>query len=414
MKHHKPLLAKLAATLLAGAALNLQAQSWVNIYDPAHGGLAGSCAEITTDAAGNLYAAGSTKQTTDGSMRAIVQGSGDHGATWTVLDQFAEVDRNYAHNRAVATDGNTGSILAGGNLNNLLPNGTYEFDTLWFIREWNPLTQVWSTVDHYSNLANDIGQASCADILVTPSGDAYATGGGQLGLVVRKRLAGASAFTTVHMDYSGRSSGAGWDLAWHPTFGVFVAAEVNGIWTVRRSLSGNPGTWSTLDSFYVTRQWTGGYPKYILTTPSKIHVGGCAYNASTRKYHWMVRSSADGGATWSITDNVAPSGSLAEARGIVEDSSGNLVVCGIANSAAGDSHWIVRKGTKGTKLVKQGKKWVQVETITWSTTDDYQMVSGKSAKANCITVDSNGAILVGGNATDATDVYHWIVRKLTP
>src|SRR6185369_3230993 len=187
--------------LLASAALQLHAQTWANIYDPAHGGIAGSSSDMGTDAAGNIFAVGSTKQTTDGSMRAVVLGGGDHGATWQVLDQYVEPGLNYAHNRAVAADSFTGSLLAGGNLNNLLPNGTYEFGTLWFIREWNPATGVWVTVDDYSNLANDVGQASCADILVTPSGDAYATGGSALGagpgFLVRKRPAGNSAFTTV-------------------------------------------------------------------------------------------------------------------------------------------------------------------------------------------------------------------------
>src|SRR2546428_682728 len=73
--------------------------------------------------------------------------------------------------------------------------------------------RVWSTVDDYSILANDVGQASCADILVTPSGDVYATGGSALGagpgFMVRKRPVGASAFTTVDGDYSRQTARCG-------------------------------------------------------------------------------------------------------------------------------------------------------------------------------------------------------------
>ena len=159
----------LTAALVAAAAVTTHAQTWVNVLDPSHGGIAGSSSDLCTDAAGNIFAAGSTTQTTDGNMRAVVVGSGDHGATWTVLDQYAEAGLNYAHNRAVAADSLTGSLFAGGNLNNLLPNGTYEFGTLWFIREWNPTTGVWTKVDDSADLANDIGQASCADILVSPA-----------------------------------------------------------------------------------------------------------------------------------------------------------------------------------------------------------------------------------------------------
>lgn len=400
------------AALFAGAVLQLHAQSWVNVLDPAHGGITGSSSDISTDAAGNIYAVGSTKQTTDGTMRAVVLGSGDHGATWSVLDQFAQPGLNYAHNRAIAANPLTGSLLAGGNLNNLLPNGTHEFDTLWFIREWNPVTGVWSTVDDYSILANDIGQASCADILVAPNGDVYATGGSALGagpgFTVRKRPAGASAFATVDGDYSRQTSGAGWDLGFHPNYGMFAVGDVNGIWTVRRSATGNAGSWATVDSFYTRREWTSGSARGILATASNIHVVGSAYNATTRKTHWVVRSSSDGGLTWSISD-MALAG---DGRGIVQDAAGNLMICGTVAGAAGDLHWIVRKGTPSTTLVKQGKQWVQVTTLNWTTSDDFQLVPGKTAQPNAITIDGQGNIYVSGYATDASGANQWIVRKL--
>jgi hypothetical protein len=404
------------AVLLASAALQLHAQTWVNVLDPSHGGLTGSSSDVGADAAGNLYATGSTTQTADGSMRAVVLGSANHGATWSVLDQYAVPGLNYAHNRAFAASSATGSLFAGGNLNHLLPNGTYEFDTLWFIREWNPVTGVWATVDDYSALANDVGQASCADLLVTPSGDVYATGGSALGagpgFLVRKRSTGSSAFTTVDADYSRQTAGAGWDLGFHSSYGVFAAGEVNGIWTVRRSANGESGTWTTVDSFYTARDWLGGRALNILATPSKIHVVGSAYKYRQGN-HWIVRSSSDGGQTWAITDDYAPS-VPAEARGIVQDAAGNLWVCGTTVASVGGNQWVVRKGTLGTKLVKQGKQWIQVETITWTTSDTYQLASGKPAQPNGITSDGFGNIFVSGNATDANGVNQWIVRKLTP
>ena len=95
---------------------------------------------------------------------------------------------------------------------------------------------------------------------------------------------------------------------------MFAVGDVNGIWTVRRSPNGEKGTWTTVDSFYTRREWTSGSAKCILATPSKIHVVGSAHNASTRKTHWVVRSSSDGGLTWSIAD-MALTGSFVEARG---------------------------------------------------------------------------------------------------
>jgi hypothetical protein len=410
MKTNRPL--TLAAALLASAALQSHAQTWVNVLDPAHGTIAGSSSDITTDAAGNLYAVGSTTQTTDGNMRAVVVGSGDHGTTWTVLDQYAEAGLNYAHNRAVAADPLTGSLFAGGNLNNLLPNGTYEFNTLWFIREWNPATGVWATVDDFADLANDIGQASCADILVSPAGDVYATGGGDLGLVVRKRPAGASAFTTVHADYSGQTTGAGWDLGFHPSYGVFAVGDANGGWTVRRSATGNAGSWATVDTFKTT-EWTQTGAKSIACTASgALHVAGWGYSSKTRKYHWMVRSSYNGGATWSLSDTYSYGGSTVNGFTITEDTAGKLFVSGSVSDSAGKLWWLVRKGVPGTKRVKQGGKWVTVPTVTWSNSDLYQLVAGQRAQANGLTVAPDGTVFASGRAADAAGVNQWIVRKL--
>jgi len=402
------------AALLASAALQLHAQSWVNVLDPAHGGIAGSSGDITTDAAGNLYAVGSTTQTMDGAMRAIVLGSGDHGTTWSVLDQYAEPGLNYAHNRAIAADPLTDSLLAGGNLNNLLPNGTYEFGTLWFIREWSPATGAWATVEDAADLANDIGQASCADILVTPAGDVYATGGGDLGLVVRKRSAGAANFTTVDADYSGQTTGAGWDLGIHPSYGVFAVGDVNGAWTVRRSATGNAGTWSAVDIFK-TSEWTQASARSIVATASgAIHVAGWGYSSKTRKYHWLVRSSYNGGATWTVSDTYSYGGSTVQVSGITEAPSGKLFVSGSVSDSAGKLWWLVRQGVPGTKQIKQGGKWVTVPTVTWTNSDVYQLVAGQPAQANGVTVASDGTVFASGRAANAAGANQWIVRRLNP
>ena len=285
--------------------------------------------------------------------------------------------------------------------------------TLWFIREWNPDTGVWTTVDDFADLADDIGQASCADILVTPSGDVYATGGGDAALVVRKRAAGASTFTTVDADYSGHSIGAGWDLTYDSSYGVFAVGNVNGSWTVRRSFSGDAGTWTTLNTFK-TSEWTQSSATAIANTPSgAIHVAGWAYSARTRKYHWMVRSSYDAGATWTISDTYSYGGSTVNVSAIAVDATGRLFVGGQVSDSAGKLSWLVRKGVPGTKLVKQGRKWVTVPTVTWSNSDLYQMVSGQPARVNGLTVAANGTVLASGRAADAAGVNQWIVRRLS-
>ena len=96
------------------------------------------------------------------------------------------------------------------------------------------------------------------------------------------------------------------------------------------------------------------------------------------------------------------------------DAAGKIFVCGQAANSLGKLYWLVRKGTPGTKQVKQGGKWVTIATVTWTTSDAFQLAAGKEAVANGITADASGNVLVSGRAQDASGVDHWIVRKLTP
>jgi len=151
-------IARTAAALFAAAALTTHAQTWTTVFDSSLVGTSGVCGDISTDAEGKVYAAG-RYIAADGSSVAIVQGSSDQVAHWQGLDTYFEDSLSYAHNRAIAADPSVnGHLFAGGNLNNLLPNGTYQFDTLWFIRERNPVTGAWSTVDDDMALSLSSGQ----------------------------------------------------------------------------------------------------------------------------------------------------------------------------------------------------------------------------------------------------------------
>lgn len=408
--------ALLATALVAGAALIVNAQTWETVFpNAASGNVAGVGGDIGTDANGNLYAVG-RQIAADGSSVAVVQGSADQGTTWHPLDQYTQAGLSYAHNRAFAVDHLTGSLFAGGNLNNHLPlpNGNYEFDALWFIREWNPVTGTWSTAEDYSALLNDVGQASCADIKVSPDGDVYATGGSQRGWVVRKRPAGAATFSTVDADYSGQSSGSGRSVGFHPNGAVFVVGDVNGIWTVRRSTN-NGVTWETVDSLFDST-WTQGSAQAVAIDGSgMIYVCGQAYDSRKGKNQgnrWVVRRSPTGDpGTWSMSDEFRVGGIIHQATGIVLDPVGQgIYVCGVVEDSTYKRHWLVRKFGKVTKVVK-GKTVTQ---WAWTTSDDFQLASGLHARANGITRDALGNLYVTGQAEDANRQAYWVVRKLTP
>jgi len=409
----------LASALLAALPAASRAQEWQTIYNSAIQGRSEINGDAGVDAAGGLHVVGRAIAP-DGTSQAIVKRSADGGTTWNDIDAYAEPGLSYTHHRAFAVDSGTGALLAGGNLNNLLPNGAYEFDTLWFIRQWTPETGVWQTIDDSLDLLNeDLGQASCADILVTPGGDVYATGGGQLGTglgwLVRRRAAGSPGFAAVDVDRSGRTAGAGWDLAYHPQHGIFAVGEVNGIWTVRGSLSGDLGSWATKDSFTVRRQWGGGQARSVLVAGNgDVFVAGSAYSQKTYKNHWVVRRSTDGGGTWTIVDDVAPGGTQAAAHGIAEDGRGGFLACGYVMQKQPDGsfkqHWIVRRGNLVTKTIRQKGQTLTTLVWEWATIDDYQIAPGQNAWANVVTVDAQGNVFTSGSGRDGQGIERMVVR----
>ena len=412
MKHRHSLIAGSGCTvifatiMIVSATLPLHAQTWRTMDDFQHtAGLSAVSGDIGTDPHGNLYAVGSGTTTADGSGRvALLNVSADQGATWINLPAFPEPSWSWSHFRAFTSDA-SGRLFIGGN-GTLAPSQVGSS----LVRESVDGGVNWTTADDF-----DMG---CADIKVHPAtGDVYASGSSAtLGRVIRKRPFGASQFSTV---YSSGSSdvGSGWSISFHPADGrVFVTGDKPGpLWIVQRSATGDSGSWTTVDTFYSRTEWTQGSARAsAITDAGTIYVAGWAYSTKTGKRQWLVRSSADGGATWSISDNFSFGGATVELSGMALDAAGNIFVCGQAANSSGKLYWLVRKGTPTTKLVKQGGKYVQVTTVTWATSDVFQFAPGQEARANGVTGDDLGNVFVSGRAADVNGVDHWVVRKLTP
>lgn len=191
-----------------------------------------------------------------------------------------------------------------------------------------------------------------------------------------------------------------------PGAGVFVVGgrfpgTGNSSWVVRRSLSGQSGTWSTVDGPFAY----GAARRVAGDSQGNIYVAGTQVITVTIKTHplttasyyvWVTRKSSDGGNTWSTADTYEYDAQNrgANAFGVGTNAAGNVVVVGNASDGQ-TTHWIVRTPDPSG---------------AWHTIDDFQLAPGYGASANGVTTDAAGNLLVTGSTNDSTGT-HWIVRR---
>ena len=272
---------------------------------------------------GAVFAAGMAAEP-DGLTHAMILASADGGSTWSApLDDFIYASGDDAYYSAVASD-LAGNLYAAGRVDDI------SYDQYWFTRRSTDGALTWSTVDIVVRpgtgcMANSVAADASGSLYVAGYSDVY-------GWEVRKG-AGGTNFTTVDTGPTSWGWGATAIYA-HPTAGIFAG---------------------------------GAGPIGTITDKR----GGITTN-----YGWLVRRSADGGATWSTVDTLTlSSGSKqAVARGIGADALGNLYSVGSADAVTGTgakqtvcSHWIVRKSANGG--------------ASWSTVDNYQLSSAYSSQA---------------------------------
>lgn len=277
------------------------------------------------------------------------------------------------------------------------------------------------------------------DLAIDAGGNVFAVGrltgkGGALGTshwIVRKQTAGQGAFVTID-DYvfnksdawargvtvvpSGPGAGVyvvGFGGGGNGNWGVYAGAR----WIVRKSTNGG-STWTNVDSFQAepSTNAPSAASEIVAHEDGSLHVVGRVStgvrtggnnNFPTYRYdhRWYMRSSSDGGSSWSSHDvypenvqaGVQPGGIgpalIVSPEGVVTDQAGKVYVAGTVNDNTVNSRSIVRTNADGG----------------WSTSDDYQPAGGGSTRAYCMTRDSSGAVYVGGQAAD-----HWSVRSMAP
>lgn len=192
--------------------------------------------------------------------------------------------------------------------------------------------------------------------------------------------------------------------------GIAVSGEIH-------SYAAGYATDGTQKKFIVRRRLnsTGAWSlvsNYELETGSDAEAFGVAVGPDNEVYavgsgeddgskHWVARRSADLAASFSPL-STGPGerfqyvdGADAEARAVVVGSDGATYVAGWASDGSA-RRWITRKSSDGGE--------------TWTTVDDFQLVSGSDAEPRSLAVDSTGAFYAAGYASDGT-ARRWIVRK---
>jgi hypothetical protein len=358
-------------------------------------GMSGSAGDIGTDPTRSiLYTAGSADA--NGVHVAVLRTSEDGGQTWRLLDEFAPPNWPYAHFRAFGSAPSGGLFTAGEVWDPV--SGTKN----WVVRRSTDQGATWRTVDMFDE--GTVSKPSCGDIKVTASGEIYAAGvagSNSPTWVVRKSADNGATWATVDSFLPDGVCQAR-AIGIHSSGSVFACGTVGGsffasvgVWTIRRTQDGGV-TWSTVDSL----ESEDASDAYAIAVDGSgaIYVSGAGRQFGVE--YWMVRRSVDGGATWATVDKF----NLPDNAGVIGTAiaftSSTIYVCGVGGAT---NRWLVRKGTPAAS-----------GSITWITSDDFQMVPGQNARPNGIVCDRAGNVYVSGRATDETGKSHIITRRLRP
>lgn len=385
------------------------AQSWTTVDDFKPGtGFA-----ITSDAQGNIYAAGSGTDA-QGVGHATVMKSADGGVSWKIVEDFnlRSLGTGFF---AIGTDdaGNVYAVGDGMTVNNSKGQSGY-----WIVRKSSDQGMTWSTVDQFAlpggtyslGIARGFGKDTLGNIYVVGMAQVTQNGANSSYWIVRKSSDRGSTWTTVDNFHYGLSFGSEARAVICTPSGIFVSgggqkpylkSGALDRWLVRRSTNGG-ATWTTVDEYsYLQNQTCSTFSRAITADPAgNIYVfgNGAIINSQgvSSPLHWLVRKSADNGATWSLVDDFQyQNGTSAPNAGGV-DAFGNIYAVG----AGAVTHWLVRAGGPGG--------------TAWSLVDDFKYSTGNYASTGMGFAATPGGSLFAIGIGVAADGRHWIARATAP
>ncbi len=385
----------LGANILLASLTPLLAQSsWKTAESLPH--LRGR--DIAVDPTGTFFALMLDDSTsTTGPVFTSVVASSDQGANWETVGLIG----GYAVDLAIAPDG---AIFATGNRSATISGRAFLWQSLDHGRTWT-ISEA-STGLPSTMLVLDVAAGSAGSIYICgTSGGAWLIRKGQ------RTTAGSLIWSTVD-SIPGFPANQPDSLCIRPgapgqADEILVCGRVSGLWTVRRSVN-DGASWATVDSYAADMQL--GYSGVTTAPDGSIYVvGRVARTISTQtvvkkkivvttttEYGWLIRKSANRGASWSNVDYLA-NGWPGNAP-ITVDAFGRIFVVGFDNATT--QSWLVRASSDGG--------------ATWVTTDSFLSPDSYRSQAWGIASDLLGNVCVVGEATSGTSSIGPIRRLAAP
>ena len=196
--------------------------------------------------------------------------------------------------------------------------------------------------------------------------------------------------TTGPRDY--RTTGLNIAMKTPPLLTLLTLPALLTLFTLLGPVPASAQTWQTIDDFqYAPGLWTDAIG--VTCDPSgNVWVAGWGAEPGTPAYHGLVQKSADGGNTWSLSDDFSTGGTGGTfVYGMTPDFLGNLYYVGY--QAHGGPLWFTRQSTDGG--------------LTWNTVDTL----GYSDHAHSVATDSYGNVYVAGWGGNGNGTNSWTVRK---
>lgn len=178
--------------------------------------------------------------------------------------------------------------------------------------------------------------------------------------------------------------------------GVGNAGSPQYYWLVRKSNDGGL-SWTTVDALTGAPGLYSEAAAVTVSSTGRIYVVGTTHDGT--KFQWIVRTSSNGGSSWSTvsTYNYPSSTNHARAYAVAVDGNGVVFVSGSAQDTSGKFHWIVQRSADNG--------------ATWTTVDDYQMESSQDSESRGLAIDSQGRVFSSGYGFSLLTGQRWILRR---